>query len=172
MGGDKGILIKTESTGDSYSVAKAIADALKDSGADMIFFGKQSIDYDDASVGTMVAELLGLPSASVVVKLEVSQNVVTCEREIEGGKETVELTLPCVITAQKGLNEPRYPSLKGIMAAKSKPITEVTPAPIAPLAEVLEMRKPPAKQPGKILGTDKTAVPELIRLLHEEAKVI
>ena len=172
MGGDKGILIKTESTGDSYSVAKAIAEALKDSGADMIFFGKQSIDYDDASVGTMVAELLSLPSASVVVKLEVSQNVVTCEREIEGGKETVELTLPCVITAQKGLNEPRYPSLKGIMAAKSKPITEVTPAPIAPLAEVLEMRKPPAKQPGKILGTDKTAVPELIRLLHEEAKVI
>ncbi|MGC8596197.1 MAG: electron transfer flavoprotein subunit beta/FixA family protein [Candidatus Kryptoniota bacterium] len=172
MGGDKGILVKTESTGDSYSVARAIAGVLKDAGADMILFGKQSIDYDDAAVGTMVAEFLGMPSASVVVKLEVSQNVVICEREIEGGKETVELTMPCVITAQKGLNEPRYPSLKGIMAAKSKPITEVIAAPIAPLVDVLEMRKPPAKQAGKILGTDKTAVPELIRLLHEEAKVI
>ena len=88
----------------------------------MIFFGKQSIDYDDSAVGTMVAEMLGLPSASVVVKLDVNENdkKVVCEREIEGGKETVELTMPCVITAQKGLNEPRYPSLKGIMAAKIK----------------------------------------------------
>jgi electron transfer flavoprotein beta subunit len=174
MGGDKGILVRTDNSGDSYSVANAIAAALKDSGADMIFFGKQSIDYDDAAVGTMVAEMLGLPSASVVVKLDIneSEKKVVCEREIEGGKETVELAMPCVITAQKGLNEPRYPALKGIMAAKTKPIQEVT-APISdPTTEVIGMKKPAAKQPGKIIGTDKGAVPELVRLLHEEAKVI
>ncbi len=174
MGGDKGIHIKTDNAGDSYSVASMIAAALKDTGADMIFFGKQSIDYDDSAVGTMAAEMLGLPSASVVVKLDVDENArkAVCEREIEGGKETVELTLPCVITAQKGLNEPRYPSLKGIMAAKSKPIQEITPSAAESLTEVVAMRKPPAKQPGKILGTDKSAVPELVKLLHEEAKII
>lgn len=174
MGGNRGILVKSDRTNDSYSVASMIAAALNNSGADMIFFGKQSIDYDDSAVGTMVAEMLGLPSASVVVKLDVNENdkKVVCEREIEGGKETVELNMPCVITAQKGLNEPRYPSLKGIMAAKSKPIEEVATTVIAPLTEVVEMRKPMAKQPGKIIGTDKTAIPELVRLLHEEAKVI
>ncbi len=174
MGGDKGIHIKTDNAGDSYSVASMIAAALKDAGADMIFFGKQSIDYDDSAVGTMAAEMLGLPSASVVVKLDVDENArkAVCEREIEGGKDTVELTLPCVITAQKGLNEPRYPSLKGIMAAKSKPIQEITPSAAESLTEVVAMRKPPAKQPGKILGTDKNAVPELVKLLHEEAKII
>ncbi len=174
MGGDKGIHIKTDNTGDSYSVASMIAAALKDAGADMIFFGKQSIDYDDSAVGTMVAEILELPSASVVVKLDVDEGAkkVVCEREIEGGKETVELSMPCVITAQKGLNEPRYPSLKGIMAAKSKPIQEVTPPAAEPLTEVVGMRKPSGKQAGKILGSDKSAVPELVRLLHEEAKII
>ncbi|MCL5268062.1 MAG: electron transfer flavoprotein subunit beta/FixA family protein [Bacteroidetes bacterium] len=174
MGGDRGIHVKTDNIGDSYAVASMIAFVLKDAGADMILFGKQSIDYDDAAVGTMAAEMLGLPSASVVVKLDVDENArkVTCEREIEGGKETVELTMPCVISAQKGLNEPRYPSLKGIMAAKSKPIQEVAPSAVEPLTEVAEMKKPPAKQAGKILGTDKSAVPELVRLLHEEAKVI
>jgi len=174
MGGDKGILIRTDGTGDSYTVASAIASALKESGADIIFFGKQSIDYDDSSVGTMVAEMMGLPSASVVVKIEVNANdrKVICEREIEGGKEAVELTLPCVITAQKGLNEPRYPALKGIMAAKTKPIQEIQSGNLESLTEILEMRKPSAKQAGKIIGTDKTAIPELVRLLHEEAKVI
>lgn len=174
MGGDSGILIRTNKTGDSYSVAAMIAAALKDANADLILFGKQSIDYDDSAVGTMAAEMLGLPSASVVVKLDVNElgkNVV-CEREVEGGKEIVELTMPCVITAQKGLNEPRYPSLKGIMAAKSKPIEEREIQEFEPLTEVIEMRKPAVKQPGKIVGTDKTAVPELVRLLHEEAKVI
>jgi len=174
MGGDKGLLIKTENAGDSYSVASLIAAALKDSGADIVFFGKQSIDYDDSAVGVMAAEMLGMPSASVVVKVDVNENEkkVVCEREIEGGKETVELTMPCVITAQKGLNEPRYPSLKGIMAAKTKPIQEIAPQVIDPLTDVIEIRKPGAKQPGRIIGTDKTAVPELVRLLHEEAKII
>jgi len=93
-------------------------------------------------------------------------------REIEGGHETVETRLPSVFLAQKGLNEPRYPSLKGIMAAKNKPIEEQTAAAAERLVETLAMRKPPAKAAGRIVGTDKTAVPELIRLLREEAKVI
>jgi len=174
MGGDKGIHVKTTDAGDSTAVASMLSSVLKEAGADMIFFGKQSIDYDDSAVGTMVAEMLGIPSVSVVVRLDVNEGSrkVACEREIEGGKETVELTLPCVVTAQKGLNEPRYPSLKGIMAAKSKPIQEVTPSAGESLTEVTGMKKPPAKSAGRILGTDKSVVPELVKLLHEQAKVI
>ena len=97
---------------------------------------------------------------------------ITAEREIEGGKEVVETTLPAVITAQKGLNEPRYASLKGIMAAKRKTIEEKEAVPCDNKIEVLGMRKPAPKAPGKIVGEDASAVPELVRLLKEEAKVI
>jgi electron transfer flavoprotein beta subunit len=120
----------------------------------------------------MVAEMLELPSVSVVVKLEITDGKVIAEREIEGGHEKVETRLPAVFTAQKGLNEPRYPSLKGIMAAKSKPIEERVPAPVPAKVEVLGLQRPPLKSAGKIVGTDATAVAELVRLLHEEAKVI
>lgn len=172
MGVDKAILLRDESTRDSFSIAKALADTIKELSPDIIFFGKQSIDYDDAQTGLLVAEMLGLPSASVVVKLEIVDGKATAQREIEGGHEVVEVKLPAVFTAQKGLNEPRYPSLKGIMAAKSKPIEE-RPAPPAPVkVETISMRKPPAKSAGKIVGTDVSAVQELVRLLHEEAKVI
>jgi electron transfer flavoprotein beta subunit len=116
--------------------------------------------------------MLGLPSVSVAVKLEIADGKAMVEREIEGGKERVQTTLPAVFTAQKGLNEPRYPSLKGIMAAKSKPIEEITPTPTQLKIEIVNMRKPPSKSGGKIVGTDINAVPELVRLLHEEAKVI
>ncbi|RPI05585.1 MAG: electron transfer flavoprotein beta subunit/FixA family protein [Ignavibacteriae bacterium] len=172
MGVDKAILLKNESVLDSFAVARALADELKEISADAIFFGKQSVDSDDAAVGTMVAEMLGLPSVSVVVKLEVVNGVVTAEREIEGGKEKVQTTLPAVFTAQKGLNEPRYPSLKGIMSAKSKPIAEKVPVLPQVKVEIVTMRKPASKNAGKIVGTDISAVPELVRLLHEEAKVI
>ena len=138
----------------------------------MILFGKQSIDYDDAQVGTLVAEMLGLPSVAVVVKMDAQDGRVVSEREIEGGHEIVETKLPAVFLAQKGLNDPRYPSLKGIMAAKSKPIEEKPAAKADIRVETIAMTKPPAKGAGKIIGTDKSAVPELIRLLHEEAKVI
>jgi electron transfer flavoprotein beta subunit len=123
-------------------------------------------------VGTLVAEMLGLPSVSVVTKMEITGEQVKCEREIEGGKEIVETTLPAVFLAQKGLNEPRYPSLKGIMAAKSKPIEEKAAAAAETRVVTIGMRKPPAKNPGRIVGTDVSAVSELVRLLHEEAKVI
>ena len=120
----------------------------------------------------MVAEMLGLPSVSVVVKLDIADGKATAEREIEGGREVLETSLPAVFTTQKGLNEPRYPSLKGIMGAKSKPIEERPTSPVTAKIELLLMQKPPAKPAGRIIGTDVSAVPELVRLLHEEAKVI
>jgi len=172
MGADKAVLLKDESPRDSFAVACALTQYLKEASPDAVFFGKQSVDSDDAAVGPMVAEMLGLPSVTVVVKLDINGTTVTAQREIEGGRETVETKLPAVFTAQKGLNEPRYPSLRGIMAAKNKPIEERVPAAVSPKVEILSMRKPPTKNPGKIVGTDVSAVPELVRLLHEEAKVI
>jgi electron transfer flavoprotein beta subunit len=120
----------------------------------------------------MVAEMLGMPSVSVVVKLDIADGKATVEREIEGGREVLETSLPAVFTAQKGLNEPRYPSLKGIMGAKSKPIEERPASPVTAKTELMQMQKPPGKPAGRIIGTDVSAVPELVRLLHEEAKVI
>jgi len=172
MGADRAVLLKDDAPRDSFAVATGLAQELKGLTPDVILFGKQSIDYDDAQVGTLVAEMLGLPSVAVVVKMEIQEGTVTCEREIEGGREVVETRLPAVFLAQKGLNEPRYPSLKGIMAAKSKPIEEKPAAAAEIRVETLRLRKPPAKNPGRIVGTDKTAVTELIRLLHEEAKLI
>lgn len=172
MGIEKGILIKSDAEMDSYTVARNLADVLKEINADIIFFGKQSIDYDDSQVGSLTAEMLGIPSINVVVSLNIEGNKVTCEREIEGGKEVVESTLPVAISAQRGLNNPRYPNLKGIMAAKSKPIEERQPTYTENKTEVLTMSLPKPKPKGKIVGTDVSAVPELVKLLREEAKVI
>jgi electron transfer flavoprotein beta subunit len=172
MGVDKAVLLKDDAPRDSFTVAQALAAYLKELNPDVVFFGKQSVDYDDSAVGVMVAEILGLPSVTVCVKLDVAGGKAVAEREIEGGREVVETTLPAVFTAQKGLNEPRYPSLKGIMAAKSKPIEERPASPIPGKTKLITMQKPPAKPAGKIVGTDASAVPELVRLLHEEAKVI
>jgi electron transfer flavoprotein beta subunit len=172
MGCDKAVLLKDASVRDSQSVAATLAEYAKEYSPDIIFCGKQSIDYDDAQIGGLVGEMLGIPSISVVVKLESNGTNIIAEREIEGGQEVVESKLPVVITAQKGLNQPRYPSLKGIMDAKRKPIEE-RQVPTAPSkVEVRAMKKPAAKNPGKIVGTDAAAVPELVRLLREEAKVI
>lgn len=172
MGIEKGILIKTDAEMDSYTVARNLADVLKDINADVVFFGKQSIDYDDSQVGNLTAEMLGIPSISVVVSLNLEGSKLICEREIEGGKEVVESVLPAAICAQRGLNNPRYPNLKGIMAAKSKPIEERQPTYTENKTEVLTMTLPKPKAKGKIVGTDASAVPELVKLLREEAKVI
>ncbi|TAK55186.1 MAG: electron transfer flavoprotein beta subunit/FixA family protein [Bacteroidetes bacterium] len=171
MGIEKAVLLKDASPRDSFSVAHALAEELKQRAPDCVLFGKQSIDYYDESVPGLVAEMLGYASISTAIKLEAKEGLVTCEREIEGGHEVVEAKFPVVISAQKGLNEPRYPSLKGIMSAKTKPIEEKQPAPMPSKTVVVAMRKPAAKQAGKIVGTDSTAVPELVRLLREEAKV-
>ncbi len=172
MGADSAVLLKDDNPRDSMAVAKALADELKNINAELVFFGKQSVDYDNSITGQLTAELLGFNCITVVVKLELDDNRVTAEREIEGGIEVVETSLPVVITCQKGLNEPRYASLKGIMAAKKKTIEEKPAAESNSGTEVVSMKKPQMKEPGKIIGEDASAVSELIRLLNEEAKVI
>jgi len=172
MGADSAVLLKDENPKDSFSVAKALAEEIKSQDAKLVFMGKQSVDYDNSIVGQLTAELLGYNCVSVVVKLSIEGDRIIAEREIEGGREVVETSLPAIITCQKGLNEPRYASLKGIMAAKKKVIEEKPAATSAPTIEVLSMTLPAGKQPGRIIGSDASAVPELVRLLREEAKVI
>ncbi len=172
MGIDNAVLLKDDSNRDSISIAKALAEEIKAQGADLVFCGKQSVDLDNSVTGQLISEILGYNSVSVAVTFNLDGNKIICEREIEGGKEIIETTLPAVITAQKGLNEPRYASLKGIMAAKKKVIEEKQPAQSGSYLEIVAMKRPAAKQAGKIVGTDASAVPELVRLLREEAKVI
>jgi electron transfer flavoprotein beta subunit len=172
MGVDKGVLLKDDDSRDSLGIAKALAEEIKALGCELVFCGKQSVDYDNSTVPQLTAELLNYSCITVVVSFNIEGKKVTAEREIEGGKEVVEAELPVIIGAQKGLNEPRYASLKGIMSAKKKPIEEKPAVSAEKFVEVLGMKKPPEKQPGRILGTDKSAVPELVKLLREEAKVI
>ena len=152
--------------------AKALSEEIKNQEAELVFFGKQSVDYDNSITGQLTAELLDFNCVSVVVGFDINDGKIKAEREIEGGKEVVETSLPAVITAQKGLNEPRYASLKGIMAAKRKTIEEKDALTAESKIEILSMEKPAGKQAGKIIGSDSSAVPELVKLLKEEAKVL
>ena len=172
MGADSGVLLKDDNYRDSMNVAAALADEIKAQDAKIVFFGKQSVDYDNSIVGQLTAEMLGYNCVSVVVDFKLDGDKITAEREIEGGREVIETSLPAVITCQKGLNEPRYAALKGIMAAKRKTIEEKDAAAGNNSVDIIEMKKPAPKEPGKILGTDASVVPELVRLLKEEAKVI
>lgn len=172
MGVDSGVLLKGDEERDSLSLAKALASEIKSQGAELVFFGKQSVDYDNSITGQLTAEILGYNCVSVVVALNIENNEIVAEREIEGGKEILKTSFPAVITAQKGLNEPRYASLKGIMAAKRKTIEEKEAEKFQNSLEIIGMKKPLGKQAGKIIGSDSSAVPELVKLLKEEAKVI
>jgi electron transfer flavoprotein beta subunit len=172
--------------GDAYATAKALAAAIKKIGDyDVIFCGKQAVDEDNHAVGVMLAEMLDLPHVAVVSKLEIAEDA-TCakaERDIEGGKEVVELPFPAVITTQKGLNEPRYPSFRGIRQARRKPFNQWTVADVGLEAsevgaagaqvEVVEVLPPPDRPAGRIIpGEPAEAAAEVVRLLREEAKVI
>lgn len=172
MGADSGVLLTSDAEKDSLGIAKALAEEIKNQQAELVFMGKQSVDYDNSIVGHLTSELLGYSCISVVVEFDLDGNKIKAEREIEGGREVVETELPAVITCQKGLNEPRYASLKGIMAAKKKTIDEKPAVDEGLQSEVLKMYLPPPKQPGRIIGADSSAVPELVKLLREEAKVI
>jgi electron transfer flavoprotein beta subunit len=173
MGADSGVLVKDAVRADAFQVATNLAAALREISPDIVFCGRQSVDYDGAQIGPMIAELLGWPCASTISKIDANGNTLTCERDVEGGKELLTISLPCVVTAQKGLNDPRYPSLPNIMKAKSKPIREIdSDASVAPRTEVIAMRKPATKRLNKIVGTGPDAAGDLVRLLHEEAKVI
>jgi electron transfer flavoprotein beta subunit len=173
MGADRAIHLKTDTVGpDSLAVARALADAIRGLGAGIIWLGKQAVDDDAAQVGPMLAELLSLPCATVVAKFELDGQTAKVEREVEGGHEVVEVPLPAVFTTDKGLNQPRFASLKGIMAAKKKPIEERTVDLGAANLEVVSLSLPPSRAAGRIVGEGVAAVPELVRVLREEAKAI
>jgi electron transfer flavoprotein beta subunit len=173
MGADRGVLLQLDRIpADGLAVARALADELQGGGYDLILCGKIAIDDYNHQVGPMVAELLGLPCVTAVTKLEFGDGTGTAEREVEGGVEVVDFPLPAVVTADKGLNEPRLPALKGIMAAKKKPL-EVKPLAAGTSGiSVMGMTLPAERQAGKIVGEGAAAVPELVRLLREEAKVL
>jgi electron transfer flavoprotein beta subunit len=172
MGADEAVLLSCEGSHDGLPVARALAAEIAGREFDLLLFGKQAIDDDNMQVPQMVAEMLGLPCASVVVGLEISGRDAVAKREVEGGHEIVEFTLPAVVSAQKGLNEPRLPNLKGIMAAKKKPLEEKDVTLEAPSLELVELEEPPAPAAGRIVGEGAGAVPELVAALRQEAKVL
>lgn len=172
MGADNAIHIKSDQSYDAAATATIFAEVLKDRGFDIIFMGMKAVDDDSGAIGVMLAEHLGLPCVSMIINLELGEGKAVAKRETEYGLEVVETSLPAVFTAQKGLNEPRYASLKGIMKAKKKPLEVVEPGEGENKIEVLEMKYPPPRAEGKIVGEGTDAVPELVRLLKEEAKVL
>jgi len=172
MGVDKVVLIKGDEPGDSSYVAENIAKYAKTYNPDLIFLGRQSVDFDSLQMPSILAEKLNIPSVSVVSKLTVESGKVIAERDIEGGRETVEAVLPCIISCQKGLNEPRYPKLPDIMKAKRKPIEEIEAENIVPKVTILSMEIPSKKRVGTILTDSDDDIKELVKLLHEEAKII
>jgi electron transfer flavoprotein beta subunit len=172
MGADRAILLKGQPSLDGLATAAALAAELEGAGADLVLMGMKAVDGDQQQVGPMTAELLGIPCVTVAAEVEIADGKVVAHRETEGGIEVVEAPMPAVLTITKGAFEPRYPSLKGIMAAKKKPLEEKD----AQLGESrLKVRRvsPPADRPaGRIVGQGADAVPELVRLLREEAKVL
>jgi electron transfer flavoprotein beta subunit len=173
MGADRGVLLKADKVPvDALAIAEALAAELKGGAYDVIFFGKKSVDYDAQLVGPMVGELLGVPVVTGVSKLEIASGKGTAHRALEGAVEVVEFPLPAVITVDEGLNKERLPSLKGIMAAKKKPL-DVKPAQLGQQrVTVTRMELPPERAAGRIVGQGAAAVPELVRLLQTEAKVL
>lgn len=172
MGADDAVHIKGTSGFDILNTAKCLAVSLKNKEFDLIIAGKQAVDDDSLAVGPMIAEFLDIPHVSAVNNLQVAADKLTARREVEGGAEIFELPLPALITAEKGLNEPRYASLKGIMMSKKKKIVVEEPEIQESRVEILSLDYPPVRPPGKIVGEGVEAVMELINLLKMEAKVI
>ena len=172
-GADRAMHLKTDvNAPDALAVAKALADAIRPLDAGLVWLGKQAVDDDGAQVGPMLATLLDRPCVSVVAKFELNGTQARVEREIEGGREVVDVPLPCVLTTDKGLNEPRYASLKGIMAAKKKPLEERAVDLGAAHLERVAFELPPPRAAGRIVGEGVDAIPALLRALREEAKVL
>jgi electron transfer flavoprotein beta subunit len=185
MGADKAVHLNDAAfmDGDAHSIGVALAKAIQKMDCDIVLCGKQAIDNDNHQVGVVVAELLGVPHVSVITQLEIEDGKAVAHREIEGGSEVVEVPLPAVFTCQKGLNEPRYASLKGIMKAKKKPLETKAPADIDASADevgkagakttVLTMALPAEREAGRIVeGEPEDVAKEVVKLLREEAKVI
>jgi electron transfer flavoprotein beta subunit len=169
LGGDEAIRINAESH-DSFYIAAQIAEVAKAGGYDLVFTGKETIDYNGSSIGGMLAELLDMPYVSLATKFDLAGNTATVNREIEGGEETCEVALPVVVSCQKGVAEARIPNMRGIMAARTKPLKVVEPAAIDALTTVAAFTLPPVKAGVKLVPADQPE--ELVRLLHEEARII
>lgn len=183
MGADKAVLINTEDdleAGDQYTTAKIIAEYLKDKNPDLILAGNVAIDGGSGQVGPRVAEMLGIPYVTTITNLEINGTLAKVVRDVEGDSEVIEVNLPLLLTAQQGLNEPRYPSLPGIMKAKKKPLDELElddldleEDDVEAKTKTIEIFLPKEKEAGKILEGDlEDQVKELVQLLRTEAKVI
>jgi electron transfer flavoprotein beta subunit len=173
MGATRGVQLKAEEVPfDGLAIAQALAAELKDGGYDLILFGRMATDTANGTVGPMTAELLGLPCVTSISHLEIADGRGSARRDLEGAAETLEFPLPAVLTIDEGIARPRLASLKGIMAAKKKPL-DVKPAQLGESRLVVEsMALPPDRPPGRIIGEGAAAVPELLRLLQTEAKVL
>ena len=173
MGADRAVHLKTDAVPyDGIAVAKALAAELKAGGFDLVLFGKHAFDTSSGVVGPATAEFMGIPCVVAATKLDIANGRGTARRELEGAAEMVEFPLPAAVTIDEGIARPRYPSLKNIMAAKKKPL-ESKPAQLGPTrVTVKTMELPPDRPAGRIIGEGVAAVPELIRLLQTEAKVI
>lgn len=169
LGGDEAIRVNADSN-DSYYIAAQIAEVAKQDTYDLVFTGKETIDYNGSSIGGMVAELLDQPYVSLATKFELNGTTATINREIEGGEETCEVNLPVVVSCQKGMAEQRIPNMKGIMGARTKPLKAVEPVAADALTSVASFELPPAKAGVKLVDAENAG--ELIKLLHDEAKVI
>ncbi|MGV2937990.1 electron transfer flavoprotein subunit beta [Mesobacillus sp. LC4] len=183
MGADKAVLINIEDDvedGDQFTTAKILAEYLKDKEVDLILGGNVAIDGGSGQVGPRVAEQLGMPYVTTITKLEINGTTATITRDVEGDSEVIETSLPVLVTAQQGLNEPRYPSLPGIMKAKKKPLDELElddldldEDDVEAKTKTIEIYLPPKKEAGKVLqGELADQVKELVNLLHTEAKVV
>ncbi|MCM3663770.1 electron transfer flavoprotein subunit beta/FixA family protein [Mesobacillus subterraneus] len=183
MGADKAVLINIEDdveNGDQFTTAKILAEYLKDKDADLILGGNVAIDGGSGQVAPRVADQLGIPYVTTITKLEINGSTATITRDVEGDSEVIETSLPVLVTAQQGLNEPRYPSLPGIMKAKKKPLDELElddldldEDDVEAKTKTIEIYLPPKKEAGKVLQGDLAdQVKELVNLLHTEAKVI
>jgi electron transfer flavoprotein beta subunit len=169
LGGDEAIRVNTDSH-DSFYIASQIAEVAKKGNYDLVFTGKETIDYNGSSIGGMLAELLDLPFVSIAAKFNLDGTTAVIVREIEGGEETNKVELPLVVSCQKGMAEQRIPNMKGIMGARSKPLQVVEPVPADALTSIASFELPPAKAGVKLVSPEHPE--ELVKLLHEEAKVI
>ena len=172
MGIDRAVHLQGNASADGLENARALADHVRGGGYDLVLFGKLAVDDYGQQTGAMVAELLELPCATAITMLEIADGRATVEREVEGGVEQATCALPAVFTCDKGLNNPRLPSLKGIMAAKKKPF-DIAPVTVAAGAvTVASLVLPPERAAGRIVGEGAAAVPALMQLLVSDAKVI
>lgn len=154
----------------SFFVASQIAAIAKEGNYDLILTGRESIDYNGAQTGAMLAEMLDIPSISIIKKLDISGNTATVAREIEGGKEMITVDFPFLATVAEGVAEPKIPNMRGIMSARTKPLQVVEPIAVASLSNITSFEMPAARSAVKLIATDNVSA--LIDALHSEAKVI